>query len=207
MGSSSMLLPREVPAAYAPPPGADAAASSLRSSRRVHLDHPSPITRAVAWTARIQGPVALDRDCLKRFKLGGVDPHLVFQDPSEPLRGRSIELEGVADDALQLELGATNREGVQDFRQAAAVLRGGEAVEEGPLGISHLDACFADPHLVYSEESFGLGLDELVARPCDRISTLSPTMTAAACPWHRSGRCEYEHLSRDLLSQSVMTER
>src|SRR5213594_332629 len=203
MGSSSMLLPREVPAAYAPPTGADAPASSLRCSRRVYLDHPSPITRAVAWTGRIQGPVALDGDCLKRFEPGGVDPHLVFQDPSEPLRGRSIELEGVADDALQLELRAANREGVQDFRQTAAVLRGGQTVEEGPLGICHLDACFADPHLVYSEESVGLGLDELEARPCDRISTVSPTMTPAACPWHRPGRREYEHLPRDLLGQPV----
>src|SRR5213594_1886959 len=202
-GNPSQEPPREGPAACAPPPGATAAASFLRYPWSVHLDHPSPITRAVAWTGRIQGPVALDGDFLKRFKLGGVDPHLVFQDPSEPLRGRSIELEGVPDDALQLEPGATNREGVQDFRQAAAVLRGGQTVEESPLGICHLDACFADPHLVYSEESVGLGLDELEARPCDRISTVSPTMTPAACPWHRPGRREYEHLPRDLLGQPV----
>ena len=75
----ALYVPTEVPAAYAPPPGADAAASSLRCSRRVHLDHPSLIARAVAWTGRIQGPVALDGDCLKRFKLGGVHPHLVFK--------------------------------------------------------------------------------------------------------------------------------
>src|SRR2546422_2444763 len=89
----------------------------------------------------------------------------------------SIELEGVADDALQLELGGTDRERVEDFREAAAVLRGGQTVEEGSLGICHLDMCFTNPDLVYSEESVGLCLDELVARPCHEISAARPTIS------------------------------
>ena len=104
-------------------------------------------------------------------------------------------------------LGPRTVKACRTFRQAAAVLRGGQTVEESPLGICHLDARFANPHIIYSEESAGLGLDELVARSCNQISAGRPTISCSACPWHRPGRREYEHLSRDLLGQSVMTER
>lgn len=191
-----------------PVSGASGEASSAEPPRKVLLDHPATVPRSAAWAAGIERAIALDRELLEGLEARGSDS-LSFQHPAEALGGGCVELQGVPDDPLEIQIGCSLLEAVEHLGEVPAVVRPGQAVEEGALRIGDRHPGVPDPDPLRTEETLRLDPDESVGVSSGGVALPDlPTTRRSPRPGNGGpGRCKDEDLPRHLVRQAVVVER
>ncbi len=127
-----------------------------------------------------------------------------FKHPSQALCCGRIQLEGVLDDPLGVQLPASCSEGMQDFGEIAAVLRHQKPVDQRALRIGNCHTRFAHPYFLRAEVPFGLGPDELEERVADAVAFIVGLRPARD---RGAGGRQHEHLSWCLVGQAMVMHR
>lgn len=157
-------------------------------------------------TGRIEPSITLDR-CLQQ----GLQPSkvnaLLFENPSQALGCHFVQTEGIGDDTLKVEVRTPCPESVQDFCKVSAVLRHGQAVEQGTFWIGDRHPGVSNPNLFGPEKTLRSNLDELVEDLANWIPTLGLLGPGSPNAWNGGfSRCEDKDLPWGLFRQAMVVK-